>query len=83
MKTYADQRNDPNKGALSGMSPYLHFGQISAQAMVLRVKTARTHPAGMDSFVEESVVRRELSDNFCLCECNDYNCNIFSCVCMY
>jgi len=28
---YAEERNDPNKNALSNLSPYLHFGQISAQ----------------------------------------------------
>ena len=30
LKTYAWQRNDPTKDALSNMSAYLHFGQISS-----------------------------------------------------
>ena len=69
MKHYAEQRNDPNKDVASNMSPYLHFGQIGAQALILRVKSAKRDPAGADCFVEEAVVRRELSDNFCFCKC--------------
>ena len=47
----------------------MHYLQISAQAAVLRVKSSgRAHDGGMDAFVEEAVVRRELSDNFCYCE---------------
>ena len=47
----------------------MHYYQISAQAAVLRVKASgRAHGGGMDAFVEEAVVRRELSDNFCYCE---------------
>ena len=46
-----------------------YYYQISAQAAVLRVKASgRAHGGGMDAFVEEAVVRRELSDNFCYCE---------------
>ncbi len=26
---YDDERNDPNKNALSNMSPWYHFGQVS------------------------------------------------------
>lgn len=42
-------------------------GQISAQRAVLRVKQAKTasNKASVDAFIEEAVVRRELSDNFC------------------
>jgi deoxyribodipyrimidine photo-lyase len=41
LKKYADQRNDPNQDVASNLSPYLHFGQISAQAAVLRVKASK------------------------------------------
>lgn len=70
LKGYSTDRNDPNKSVASNMSPYLHFGQIGAQAMVLRVKGANKHHSSADAFVEESVVRRELSDNFCFCKLN-------------
>lgn len=57
-----DQRNDPNEDACSGLSPYLHFGQISAQRVALEVR-AKTDKA--DEFLEELLLRRELADNFC------------------
>ena len=68
---FADKRNDPNVHALSDLSPYLHFGHLSAQRMALMVKAAAAQKpgaaaqAGLDSFLEESIVRRELADNFC------------------
>lgn len=67
MKLY-EKRNDPSKPrALSGLSPWLHFGQISAQRCALEAKKAvgKASPAAYDSFFEELVVRRELADNFC------------------
>lgn len=61
---YSDLRNDPNAEVLSNLSPYLHFGQISAQRVALTVNELK-NPAGAESFLEELIVRRELSDNFC------------------
>ena len=34
---YAEKRNDPNEDAQSGLSPYLHYGHISAQRIALEV----------------------------------------------
>lgn len=75
LSIFADQRNNPNADALSGLSPYLHFGQISAHRCALTVRaTAESPPPGAakaglskgsESFLEEAIVRRELSDNFC------------------
>src|SRR6185295_7272486 len=31
---YEEDRNHPDKGATSGLSPYLHFGQLSAHRIV-------------------------------------------------
>lgn len=59
-------RNDPNKQACSTLSPYLHFGMISAQAIMLAIRRQGFSGEAVDGFVEELVVRRELSDNFCL-----------------
>lgn len=59
--------------ALSGLSPYFHFGQLSAQRAALEAKKHRKAAAeSVDSFLEEAVVRRELSDNFCFYE-DDYD----------
>ena len=38
LRDYDTDRNDPNKNALSNLSPWLHFGQISAQRSILEVK---------------------------------------------
>jgi len=66
---YGSERNDPNADALSGLSPYLHFGQLSAQRVALEVTRAEGIPSeSRDAFIEELVVRRELADNFCLHE---------------
>jgi deoxyribodipyrimidine photo-lyase len=59
---YERDRNDPNINGQSGLSPYLHFGQISAQRVALQVLRSRKD-AG--SFLEELIVRRELSENYC------------------
>jgi len=47
------------------LSPYLHFGQISPLEVALAVENARdTNRAARDAFLEELIVRRELSLNF-------------------
>jgi deoxyribodipyrimidine photo-lyase len=62
---YADKRNDPLEKAQSDLSPYLHFGQISAQRVALEVLKSKVPEASKRAFMEELVVRRELSDNLC------------------
>jgi deoxyribodipyrimidine photo-lyase len=62
---YAEERNDPNKNASSNLSPYLHFGQISAQRIALTVQQFYQKNPSAEAFLEELIVRRELSDNFC------------------
>lgn len=62
---YADESNDPNAGAVSGLSAYLHFGQLSAQRVALEA-ARRGRDENAEAFLEQLVVRRELSDNFCL-----------------
>jgi deoxyribodipyrimidine photo-lyase len=59
---YSDFRNDPNQDRLSNLSPYLHFGQISSLYIALQVLKQRQ--TGVDAFLEELIVRRELSMNF-------------------
>ncbi|KAL1529069.1 hypothetical protein AB1Y20_000031 [Prymnesium parvum] len=66
LRIFADKRNDPNTHACSDLSPYLHFGHLSAQRMALLVKAhSSKHSESVKSFLEESIVRRELADNFC------------------
>ncbi len=64
--SYSEKRNDPNMQALSNLSPYLHFGHISAQNVALQVKKQLHTPIkSREAFLEELIVRKELSDNFC------------------
>jgi len=54
---YKDYKNNPNKNVLSNLSLYLHFGQISAQRVALKIHD--------EVFLEELIVRRELAENYC------------------
>jgi deoxyribodipyrimidine photo-lyase len=69
LDNYEELRNDPNANVLSNLSPYLHFGQISAQRVALIVSGLDNHPSA-EVFLEELIVRRELSDNFCYYNAN-------------
>jgi deoxyribodipyrimidine photo-lyase len=66
---YDSQSNDPTKNMQSNLSPYLHFGQISAQKIVLLIKKMQASSA-TESFLEELIIRRELADNFCFYQAN-------------
>lgn len=62
---YAEDRGDPNHPeAVSGLSPYLHFGNISPQEVLLRVRDVAP-PAQYERFQDELLVWRELAHNFC------------------
>ncbi|MCK9377158.1 MAG: deoxyribodipyrimidine photo-lyase [Syntrophobacterales bacterium] len=63
---YQERRNNPTLEGQSELSPYLHFGQISAQRVALEVEGRQGHDAARESFLEELIVRRELADNYCL-----------------
>jgi deoxyribodipyrimidine photo-lyase len=69
LKGYAERRNDPSVEGLSNLSPYIHFGQLSSLQAVLHVYAAvaedRSLQQDADAFIEEVVVRKELSDNWC------------------
>jgi deoxyribodipyrimidine photo-lyase len=59
---YPADRNDPTAGVLSCMSPYLHFGQISPLFIAQKIIGSGSPSAGI--YLEELIVRRELSINF-------------------
>ena len=80
---YSEARNHPGLRHFSDLSPYLHFGQISAQEISQRAldhfdlspedmsalikSKGAFNPAAKDlaGFLEELIVRRELSCNYC------------------
>jgi deoxyribodipyrimidine photo-lyase len=62
---YSDTRNDPGDPRCSELSPYLHFGQLSPVEVALKITAARSgSPEDKQAFLEELIVRRELSVNF-------------------
>lgn len=67
LPNYSKTRNNPNLDVTSGLSPWFHFGMISVQRVILEVKNySQKYPESVKEFMEEAIVRRELSDNFCL-----------------
>ncbi len=66
---YSQARNDPADPRCSWLSPYLHFGQISPVEAALKVaRTENCALADREAFLEQLIVRRELSINFVLHE---------------
>ncbi|MGE3806756.1 MAG: deoxyribodipyrimidine photo-lyase [Gemmataceae bacterium] len=61
---YAERRNEPAGQNVSDLSPYLHFGQIAPLEVALKIKKSKADKASKESFLEELIVRRELSMNF-------------------
>ncbi|HVP20022.1 MAG TPA: deoxyribodipyrimidine photo-lyase [Spirochaetia bacterium] len=62
---YGDERQDPVLEGQSGLSPYLHFGQISPARIAREVAAATHAPEGARAaFLEQLLVRRELAMNF-------------------
>ncbi len=70
LSRYDEIRNDPTLDGTSNLSPYLHFGQLSAQRVALKVLESGRRQGSKAAFLEELIVRRELSDNFCLYDPN-------------
>ncbi len=66
LERYAMDRNDPTIDGQSNLSPYFHFGQISPQRAAMEVLRSRASLGAKEVFLEELIIRRELSDNFCL-----------------
>jgi deoxyribodipyrimidine photo-lyase len=92
LPNYAE-RNNPALDFQSGLSPYLHTGQISSKQILHevlsdqeldRIRSGRSSlftkalpEPGLDSFLEELLVRRELAANYAH-YCQD--CTVFSAI---
>ena len=61
---YETARNKPDRDGSSRLSPYLHFGFISPLEIALAVRDSDAPQAAKDAYLEELIVRRELSFNF-------------------
>ena len=74
LKAYTERRNEPAEQHSSLMSAYLHFGHVSPVELALAVRRHRS-ATGDDraTYLEELVVRRELSMNFVHYRPDDYD----------
>jgi deoxyribodipyrimidine photo-lyase len=61
---YDISRNKPEIDGCSRLSSYLHFGFLSPLEIALAVRDADAPQAAKDAYLEELIVRRELSYNF-------------------
>ena len=64
LDTYVEHRNQPQTNDVSHMSKYLHYGHISPIFVALRIRAADPPQEDLDSYLEELIVRRELSIYF-------------------
>jgi deoxyribodipyrimidine photo-lyase len=61
---YSTMRNRPEADGTSGLSPYLHFGQLGPREIVLAARAADAPLEDRQAFIEQLVIRRELAVNF-------------------
>ena len=61
---YATMRNKSPRH-VSGLSPFLHFGEIGIGEIAAAVFASDADDEDIDAFLEEAVIRRELSFNMC------------------
>lgn len=50
---YKDSRNVPNKNGTSGLSPHLHFGEISPAQIIRAVNKSKANKDSLDVFISE------------------------------
>lgn len=71
---YNEDRNDPvQPHVCSNLSAWINHGHISFQRVTMEVYKLNKYPTGVAGFVEEGVIRRELSDNYLYYEPNHYD----------
>lgn len=66
LSEYETTRNKPERDGSSRLSPYLHFGFISSLEVALAVQAADAPESAKEAYLEELIVRRELSFNLTL-----------------
>lgn len=69
LAAYDVDRNEPGRDATSHLSPYLHFGMVSARNVALAARAwaeERNAAAAAEPFLEQLLVRRGLAYNFAL-----------------
>ena len=78
LEYYDQHSNQPQTDDISHMSPYLHFGQISPLHLALKINRALDSlKDAKDAYMEQLIVRRELSMNFA---CYTSNYDTYDCI---
>jgi len=70
---YDDKRNQPETSAVSYASMFLHYGQVSPVWIANRIREADAPETEIDSYIEELMVRREITMNFCFYNRDSYD----------
>ncbi len=66
LNSYQEFKNNPQKNVLSKLSKYLNLGFISSQRVAIEIIKSDASAENKETFLEELIIRKELSDNFCL-----------------
>ena len=66
LQYYSENQNNPSLDVTSGLSKYLNLGFISSQRITLEVIRSGVKDINKEAFLEELIIRKELTDNFCL-----------------
>ncbi|MBX7053583.1 MAG: deoxyribodipyrimidine photo-lyase [Pyrinomonadaceae bacterium] len=66
LPNYYTERSKPDRDGSSRLSSYLHFGYLSAIEIALAVRDSGAPQESIDAYLEELIVRRELSYNMTL-----------------
>jgi deoxyribodipyrimidine photo-lyase len=67
LSSYVEDRNEPSRDGTSHLSPYLHFGMVSARKVALETQAAANAYGASEAalpFLEQLLVRRGLAFNF-------------------
>jgi deoxyribodipyrimidine photo-lyase len=74
LANFDKQRNDPNYPKIcSNLSPWLNHGHMSFQRCIMAVKKLNKYATGSASYIEEGLIRKELSDNLLYYTPDDYD----------
>ncbi len=67
LPTYAQRRNEASDDqGTSGLSPYLHYGQLPSARVVREARAGGAPAESLDAFVQQATTWRELSYNWCV-----------------
>lgn len=65
LHSYSTERNNPCLDGQSNLSPYFHFGHLAPQRVAWEVEQSNATRDDKEEYLEELIIRRELSDNYC------------------